>query len=472
MIPRYKIQDTRYRIQGFTLIEALTLLFLFSVITMSFYQTWSLGTKHMLDARNRLGATALANQKMEMVRSLEYDIIGTKSWNGSAWVYGIPGGDILEDETVQASNATFQVHTAIRYVDDPYDGTLGGSPNDLAPTDYKTVRIAVSWGVGGSSHEVVTFATVSPEGVESASNTGVLSINVLNAAGDGVSSATVRVVNTALGVDFTDLTDATGNLMRPGAAPGTQNYEITVTKNGYYGVQTYPAPPASAFDPLDLHASVAAGAVNQKSLIRVDESADIVIETEDPFGTAIPDIDFSLNGGRQIGTVPLSSPLEPVYAFVQTGDTGGSGSISYSNESYGKYFFTLDAGESGFEVFHGSTEADVTKETIDVLPGETKTVTITLLDKAFGSLLVTVKDVATGSVIVGASVHLTNIGLGYDATVPTNANGQAFFPVSAPALLAGTYDIETTATGYVTDTGTESVAGNILGKKIINLTAD
>jgi type II secretory pathway pseudopilin PulG len=470
MFFRMKSGQREFR-HGFTLIEALTLLFLFSVITMSFYQTWSLSTQHMFDARNRLGATALANQKMEMVRSLDYDIIGTKSWNGSSWVYGIPGGDILENETVQASNASFQVHTAIRYIDDPYDGTLGGSPNDIAPTDYKTVRIAVSWGTGGPSREVVTFATVSPEGVESASNTGVLSINVLNAAGDGVAGASVRVVNTALGVDFTDLTDATGNLMRPGAAPGTQDYEITVTKNGYYGVQTYPAPPASSFDPLDLHASVAAAAVNQKSLIKVDESADITIRTEDPFGTAISDVDFSMKGGRQIGTVPLSSPLEPVYGFVQTDDTGGSGEVSYSDESYGQYFFALDVSESGYEIFHESTETNATKETIDVLPGETKTAAIVLLDKTFGSLLVTVKDDTSGGAIPNASVRLTNVGLGYDATVSTNANGQAFFPVSSPALAAGTYDIETTATGYVTDTGTEAIAGNALGERIVNLTA-
>lgn len=304
------------------------------------------------------------------------------------------------------------------------------------------------------------------------SNTGVLSINVLNAAGDGVPNATIRVVNTSLGVDFTDVTDATGNLMRPGAAPGTQNYEITVTKSGYYGVQTYPAPPASSFDPLDLHASVAAAAVNQKSLIKVDEAVDLTIESEDPFGTAIPDIDFSLVGGRQVGTVPLSSPLEPVYAFVRTDVTDGDGSVSYTDQSYGQYFFTLDASESGYEIFHGSAETDGTKETIDALPGETKTATIVLLDKTFGSLLVTVNDSVSGAGIVGASIHLTNVGLGYDATVSTNQNGQAFFPVSTPALSAGTYDIETTATGYVTDTGTEVVAGNVLGKKTISLTAE
>lgn len=471
MMPRNKEQGTRNKTAGFTLIEALTLLFLFSVIATSFYSTWSLSTQHMLDARNRLGATALANQKMEIVRSLEYDIIGTKHWNGSAWVYGIPAGDILEFETVAVSNASYEVHTSVRYIDDPYDGTVGGSPNDSSPTDYKSVRIAVSWGTGGWAHEVVTFTTIAPDGVESASNTGVLSINVLDASGSGVPGATVRVVNASLGLDFTDLTDASGNLMRLGATPSNQEYEIIVTKSGYYGVRTYPVPPASSFDPLDLHASVVAASINQKSLV-MDREADITIATEDPFGTAIPDIAFQLEGGRQLGTVTLSNPLDPVYSFLRSDDTGGSGSVSYPDESYGQYVFTLDAGETGYEIFHGSDSLVEAEEKIDVLPGETKTATIVLLDKSVGSLLVTVSDGATATGIAGASVRLTNANLAYDATVTTNANGQAFFPTALPALVAETYDIETSATGYGTSTGTVDVAGNVLEKKAITLTAN
>lgn len=472
MMPKNKEQGTRNRkTAGFTLIEALTLLFLFSVITSSFYSAWSLGTQHMLDARNRLGATALANQKMEMVRSLDYDIIGTKSWSGSAWVYGIPGGDILEDETVSASNASYEVHTSVEYVDDPYDGTFGGDPDDVAPTDYKSVRIAVSWGFGGSMHEVVTFTTVVPEGVESASNTGVLSINVLDATGSGISGATVRVVNTGLGVDFTDITDVTGNLMRLGAAPDDQDYEIIVTKAGHYGIRTYPAPPASSFDPLNLHASVVVASINQKSLV-MDEEADITIETEDPFGTAIPDIGFALKGGQQLGTVVLPSLPDPVYAFSLTDDTGGSGSISYPDESHGQYVFTLDAGETGYEIFHTSDSVAEREEKIDVLPGEAKTATIVLLDKTLGSLLVTVSDSVTGAGISGASVRVTNAGLVYDATATTNANGQVFFPTALPALSAGTYDIETSAPGYGTDTGTVNIAGNAIEKESITLTAN
>lgn len=471
MTPTYGQQGTRNKTAGFTLIEALTLLFLFSVITASFYSTWSLSTQHMLDARNRLGATALANQKMEIIRSLDYDIIGTKNWNGTAWVYGIPAGDILEYETVTANNTSYEVHTSVRYADDPYDGTLAGTPADSAPTDYKNVRIAVSWGTGGWAHEVVTFTTIAPDGVESASNTGVLSINVLDASGSGVPGATVRVINTALGVDFTDITDATGNLMRTGAAPSTQSYEVIVTKTGYYGARTYPPPPGSSFDPFDLHASVVAASINQASLV-MDQAADITVETEDPFGTAIPDIDFTFKGGRQLGTVSPPAAPDPVYGFTQSGNTGANGRVTYLDESYGQYIFTLDAGETGYEIFHTSDSAVASEEKVEVLPGETKTATIVLLDKSVGSLLVTVSDSVTQAGVAGASVRVTNTGLAYDATVTTNANGQAFFPTALPALSAGTYDIETSAPGYGTSTGTVAISGTAIEKETIILTAN
>ncbi len=56
---KYKIQNTK---KGFTFIEALAFLFIFSIITLTFYETWSLGTKQIINSKNRLGATALASQ--------------------------------------------------------------------------------------------------------------------------------------------------------------------------------------------------------------------------------------------------------------------------------------------------------------------------------------------------------------------------------------------------------------------------
>jgi len=111
------------RIPGFTLVEAAVFLFLFSVITLTFYELFSLGSAHILETRRKLSATALASERMEMIRSLPYDSIGTRRPDGSGgWLYGIPAGDILETETVSRVGGTFSVHTVVQYEDDPFDG--------------------------------------------------------------------------------------------------------------------------------------------------------------------------------------------------------------------------------------------------------------------------------------------------------------------------------------------------------------
>ena len=117
------MRSHRKRISGFTLIEAMVVLFVVSLITLTFYETWNLGTKHIANAKYRLGATALANQQMEIIRSLIFDDIGTIS--------GIPSGTLAQDQTLHVNNTVYDVHTVVQFVDDPTDGTLS-SGTDLA----------------------------------------------------------------------------------------------------------------------------------------------------------------------------------------------------------------------------------------------------------------------------------------------------------------------------------------------------
>jgi type II secretory pathway pseudopilin PulG len=145
----HDIRQRKLQLNGFTLIEALVFLFLFTVITTVFFQTFAYGTALIQQSKYRLGATSLANQKMEIIRSLDYDNIGTLS--------GIPAGDIQEDETVQVNNSVYHVHTFIQYVDDAYDGQLGHSPNDPVPNDYKRVRVEVAWGTESDSEKIALF---------------------------------------------------------------------------------------------------------------------------------------------------------------------------------------------------------------------------------------------------------------------------------------------------------------------------
>lgn len=428
------------QVAGFTLIESLIFLFIFAVVTLTFFQTFAYGTTLIQQSKYRLGAVSLANQKMEIVRSLDYDNIGTTT--------GVPAGDILEDQTVQVNNSLYYVHTFIQYVDNSYDGVLGGSPNDTTPNDYKRVRIEVSWGNKTDSEKIALFSTFAPSGVEQSVGGGILSINILDSQGNGVQGATVHIVNSTVApaVNVTTTTDASGNLFLVGAPASSQKYQITFSKSGYFGSATYAPYPTTAFNPVDVHASVVNSTVNQASFV-MDQSSTLELKTVDAFNNDLSDINFSLTGGRQLGTNPTT--LAAVYDLSETNSTDGSGEKQYTNRSYGNYTWTLDTSETGYEFIQLSPEVTSGANVISLAPNTSQSVKMILADKTVNSVLVTVVSGVDGSPISGASVHLKNDSLGYDATVTTSQFGKAFFPTTeTPGLLAGNYDLDVSATGF------------------------
>lgn len=438
--------------RGFTLIESLVLLFIFAIVSMAFLQTYATGTRLIIESKNRLGATALANQKIEIVRSIDYDSIGTTT--------GIPAGDIPEYETISVNTVKYQVHTFVQYLDDVFDGKLGNNPTDAIPNDYKRVKISVSWGALGADQTVSLFTDVAPDGVETSAGGGVLSINILDSAGMGVSSASVHIVNGASGINVTAQTDATGNITLPGTPAGTQNYELTVSKSGYYGVSTYPPNPTSPYNPTDEHASVVDGALNQKSLV-MDQYANITVRSKDPFGTDVPNIDFHMVGGKLLGTDPVT--LAPTYGYDQNLSTGASGSLDIPDQSYGQY--TLTESDSRYELYKLNPEGTA-KDIFDAPAGQTTITDMILLDTEIGSVKVSVTSSIDGSPIAGASAHLVSISLGYDATQATDQYGFAYFPTVLPGLAAGTYDLEISATGFQNNTDTANVNAALVTKDI------
>lgn len=442
---------------GFTIIEGLMFLFVFALITAVFFQTFAYGTALIQQSKYRLGAIALGNQKMEIVRSLDYDSIGT--------ITGIPSGDIAQDEDIQVNNSQYHVHTFIQYVDDAYDGTLGGSPNDLIPNDYKRVRIEVSWGAETDAEKIQLFSTFAPPGIEQPAGGGILSINILDSQGNGVSNATVRIVNSSVvpAIDVTTATDATGNLFLVSAPASSQAYQITFSKNNYFGSATYPPFPTSTFIPTDVHASVVDATVNQASFV-MDNQSTLELQTVDQFGDDLADIDFRIDGGRQLGTV--SGVGTPVYEFGEDAATDTNGEKEYSNRSYGSYTWTLDPGESGYEFIRLNPESSASSNLITLAPGATMQVQMILADKAINGVIVTVTAAADGSPVSGASVRLSNTTLSYDETIITSQYGKAYFPSASPGLAAATYDVEVSAAGFTTDTDTLTITAGLENKSI------
>lgn len=433
-------------IEGFTLIEALVLLFIFSVVSVTFLQTYAVGTHLIIESKNRLGATALANQKMEIIRSLNYDTVGLTTSS--------PGGDIPEFEDVSVNTTLYHIHTIIQYIDDPFDGTsVAGT--DALPNDYKRVRLEVSWGLGGENQKVILFSNISPNGVETPVGGGLLIVNVLDAGGAGIPGVDVHIANTSTAYSITPPTDATGNITLPGTPSsvpaGTQDYTFSLSKAGYYTATTYPPSPPSTFDPIDEHLSVLEGVLNSITIV-LTKSLDLTLQTQDPFGTAIPNIGFTITGGKVLSISPVMK-----YTLDQVStSTDGSGTKTFAGESAGQY--TLTTSDARYEFLKLNPEETV-GNVIDATAGGTKNVDVILIDTQIGSIKAIVQDQTDGTPLVGASVHLTNVTLGYDATQTTDQYGFVYFPTSATGLVAGDYTMETTMTGFADVSDTVPVAG-------------
>ena len=453
--------------RGTTLIEALVFLFVFSVITVTFYSTWSLGTRFIILAKNRMVASALATEKMEVIRNLAFEDI--------AHTTGVPAGNLLQDESVVRSGGTYQVHTQIVNRDDDFDGTL--SDTDVDFIDFKDVKITVSWGSAGQS--VSVSSRFVPAGIEqSAAGMGILVVNVTSDKNGGalVSGATVRVQNTALGYDETNTTDSMGRLMLVGIPEGIQEYMITVSKSDYETVSTLAPYPTTAFNPTHEHASVVELSINTANIYQ-NELANLRVETKDFLGADAPNVEYHLFGGKKIGT-DATDPTISIYDQAQSDPndvTDGSGENDYGDVSPGPYFFRLmESNTMLIGLDRTSTRPLSPLENyweFSLDPDESVVLSVSVSpDVTTGTLFVVTND-ADGKPIPNASVHLTNASP-FDDTDTTDAIGYSFFPRDATPFVAGTYDYTVSVAGFTDVTGQVTVSGGAIEIESISMTAN
>lgn len=217
-------------------------------------------------------ATAIASAQLEYVRSLPYDDIGT--------VGGIPNGVIAETATTTENGMTFVTRTFVRYVDDPADGE-GAADETGITTDYKQVRVSVSYTVGDADRAVELVSNQSPVGIETTTGGGTLEIRAVDALGAGIPGAEVSITNPSLApaVDLTAFTNASGVVFLPGAATSTE-YRVSVTKDGYSTAQTY-ARDATNQNPTPGYLTVVEN-VTSTGTFAIDLLADLRISTFSP----------------------------------------------------------------------------------------------------------------------------------------------------------------------------------------------
>ena len=443
--------------KGFTLIEALVLLFIFSLITITFYRVYTVGLQYIINSKNRLAAVALANEKMEIVRNLDFEDI--------AHTTGDPPGNLNQNENVARGSMLFHVFTQIKNEDDPFDGTLGGNPNDANYVDYKYVKITVSWNDG--QYRVFLSSRFVPPGIEQpVAGKGVLVVNVSSDKAEGamVPQSTVRIQNSDTGFDETHSTDDQGRLMLIGISEASRKYKITVTKNGYETVSTLPPYPETSYNPTHEHVSVIAGAINPADIYQ-NQLSDLLLETKDYLGNSVPGIDFHLTGGRKLGTDPNSIPPDnPVYSTDADYVTGSDGKKDFGTTNPGQYAFTLQ--EPGYKLIGINPTSPAS-----LMPGQSMTLNVKVSPENVTALLVTVQESDNNNPLSGASVHLTNAS-GYDVTLTTGNDGMVFFPnTETPSFDSGTYDLSVINSGYQNYSGQVIVNNNELKEEPVPLVA-
>lgn len=256
---------------GFTLIEVLVSLFVASLLVLAIYSMFDYSLRVIRTNKAKIGAMSLANEKMERIRNLPYDSIGTSG--------GIPAGAIPQTEQITRNGSNYTLSTQVIYIDDPFDGIVGGTPNDLLGNDYKRVRINVSWS-GFLADSVSIISDVAPKGIESNAGGGTLYITVFNANGSAVSGANVHIENTAVNpqVLIDIVTDSAGHVILPGAPASIESYKITVNKAGYSTDKTYDRDPITNPNPTKPHASVFEGQKTDISFA-IDQVSSLTIYT-------------------------------------------------------------------------------------------------------------------------------------------------------------------------------------------------
>jgi hypothetical protein len=388
----------------------------------------------------RNAAAAVMANEIETIRNLPYASVGT--------VGGIPSGVLPQSQTVAYGHYTFTLQTDIRSIDDPFDGTLGGTPNDTSPADYKLASVqATCTSCTGTFLPVTVTATVAPKNLETNAGEGSLFIYVLDAIPSAVSGASVHVTNASVtpAIDLTDTTNASGVLELVGAPTSTQGYQVTVTKAGYSKSQTYPPGAPGNPNPDDPNLTVVNQTVSKKTL-RIDRVSQMTVLTADNRCRAIPLEPFKIQGSKTIGPGILK--------FSTSSATNASGSTTFSNLEWDDYLLA-------FQDASRNVAGTIPLDPFTVNPNTATTFRFILAPGSNPSLLVTVTNAATGAGIPDASVTITKGGFSASSTTDhatlaqSDWSGGAYSSesgvdaVSQPGALtllinaSGTYDVGT-----------------------------
>lgn len=348
-------------------------------------------------SRTMTVASALATEQFEIARNMPYADVGV--------VGGLPAGKIPYVQQLTRAGTRFTVTTTVRNFDDPFDGRIGGSPNDTSPADYKLVEVEIACATCKGFAPTAFTTHVAPAGLEGSSTNGALFVQVIDGNGQPVAGADVTVQNasTTPSILVQDVTNNDGMLQLVDVPPSANGYRVTVTKAGYSTERTYGAS-AGLPHPVKPHGTVAAQQVTQMTFL-IDRVSTVNFASVTGACAPAGGIDLSLRGAKLIGTAPDARKYEAVHA------TDGGGLLSLPALEWDSY--VLDLVDAAFDL-----AGTVPLLSLNLAPNTVQNFQLIVAPKQPRSLLVTVKDAVTQLPLTDADVRL-QFG-GFDGTLRTN----------------------------------------------------
>lgn len=390
------------RKQGFGFVEVLVGIAVFAIIAVSIYETYKGTLRIIRVSRLKITATALANEQMEIIRNLPYADVGILN--------GLPAGKIPHSQITQRDGVNFTVVTTIRNIDDPFDGIIGGVPNDLSPADYKLAEIDITC-PGYNDFQPLKISTrVAPKNLEMASTNGALFLRVFDANGIPIQGVNIHIENNMVAPSLVidDETNNSGLLQLVDVPPGAEAYEITVSKPGYSTEKTYPTGALGNPNPTRPHSTVVLQQVTQTSF-SIDKISAVNISTMTENCSPVGNIDFSIQGSKLIGTNP------DVYKYDKSTTTGSGGTKTISGLEWDTYGLSLT------DEFYYLAGANPLLP-LNLPPNANQNLQLIVAPKEPNALLATVRDAGTSLPLSGASTTLQKVG--YEKTLIT---GRGFF---------------------------------------------
>ena len=219
--------------RGFSLVEMIVTAAIMSLVFGGLFQALQVMTNVMATSKAKAGALSLISERMEYIRSLPYNSVGTDG--------GVPTGILPQNSTTTFNGILYAERILVQYVDDAADGSGGDDSNGIL-SDYIQMKVEYTWTHRGVTDSMFLVSNIVPPGIESTLGGGTIRVNVFDATATPLPGAEVRFINneTSPAIDTIRYTDLSGVAYLSGA-PAASNYQIIATDTGYSTDRTYVA---------------------------------------------------------------------------------------------------------------------------------------------------------------------------------------------------------------------------------------